>query len=80
MVLDFIDWFGIIGSVIIVGAYFAVSNDFLKANEMRFHFFNQAGSTLILCSLYFKPNAGAILVEILWLLIATSALMKINCI
>ena len=78
MVLDFVDWFGIISPLIIAGAYCAVSNDFLTANQARFHLFNLIGSTLILCYLYFKPNAGAILVVILWLLIAVSALIKIK--
>jgi len=58
MVRDFVDWVEIIGTVSIAGAYFTVSNDFLKANQERFNFFNPIGSTLILCSLYFKANAG----------------------
>ena len=40
MVRDFVDWVEIIGTVIIAGAYFIVSNDFLKANQERFNFFN----------------------------------------
>ena len=74
--LNFFDILGIIGSFMIAGAYFGVTNNYLKPHQFNFHFLNLVGSILILVSLYFKPNIGAILIEILWLFIAGLGLFK----
>ena len=68
---NFLDWIGIIGSLMIAGAYYGVSNSHLVPEKLPFHLINLIGSTLILISLYFKPNPGAILIEILWIFIAS---------
>ena len=76
MIFELIDWLGILGSLILAAAYFAVSNKIVNPDRPAYHSLNLIGSILILFSLYFKPNAGAILVEILWLMIACFALIK----
>ena len=68
---NFLDWIGIIGSLMIAGAYYGVSNNHLDPEKLPFHLINLIGSILILISLYFKPNPGAILIELLWIFIAT---------
>ncbi len=68
---NFLDWTGIIGSLMIAGAYYGVSNSYLNPEKLPFHLINLLGSILILISLYFKPNPGAILIELLWIFIAT---------
>ena len=68
---NFLDWIGIIGSLMIAGAYYGVSNSYLNPEKLPFHLINLLGSILILISLYFKPNPGAILIELLWIFIAT---------
>ena len=37
---------------------------------------NLAGAAFILVSLYYRPNAGAIMIEVLWVLIAVWALIS----
>ena len=69
--LTFLDWVGIIGSLMIAGAYFGVSNNYFSPEKLTYHLINLVGSLLILLSLYFKPNPGAILIELLWIFIAT---------
>ena len=69
--LTFLDWVGIIGSLMIAGAYFGVSNNYFSPEKLVYHLINLVGSLLILLSLYFKPNPGAILIELLWIFIAT---------
>ena len=73
---DYIEWLGIIGSFAIAGAYFSVSNNLVDAEKPTFHFINLIGSIFILISLYYKPNAGAILIEVLWVFIASVSLLK----
>ena len=69
--LSFLDWVGIIGSLMIAGAYYGVSNNYFSPEKFTYHLINLIGSLLILLSLYFKPNPGAILIELLWIFIAS---------
>tara|TARA_Y100001936_G_scaffold241510_1_gene277470 strand:+ start:537 stop:815 length:279 start_codon:yes stop_codon:yes gene_type:complete len=69
--LSFLDWVGIIGSLMIAGAYYGVSNNYFSPKKLTYHLINLIGSLLILLSLYFKPNPGAILIELLWIFIAS---------
>ena len=69
--LSFLDWVGIIGSLMIAGAYYGVSNNYFSPEKLTYHLINLLGSLLILLSLYFKPNPGAILIELLWIFIAS---------
>ena len=75
--LTLIDWLGVLGSLLIAGAYLAVSRGWVDAQRAGFHLLNLAGALLILLSLVYRPNAGAILIEILWVLIAIAALARI---
>lgn len=68
--LTFIDYVGVLGSLVIAGAYLAVSRGWVDASRPAFHFINLAGAAMILLSLYYRPNAGAILIEVLWVAIA----------
>ena len=72
--LTWIDWVGILGSLMIAGAYLAVSRAWVDAEKPTFNLMNLIGALLILFSLYFEPVPGAILIEVFWILIACSAL------
>ena len=71
------DWLGVFGSLVICAAYFAVSEGFLDAELPAYHVANGGGSVMLLISLYFRPNPGAVLIEALWLLIALWSLGRI---
>lgn len=71
------DWLGVVGSLIICAAYFAVSEGMVDATLAPYHVLNGAGSIMLLISLYFRPNPGAILIEALWLAIALWSLFRI---
>ena len=68
--LDWKDALGILGSFCIAGAYFGVSSGKMDGERPPFQFLNLAGALLILFSLWFRPNAGAIMIEVLWIGIA----------
>lgn len=70
-----IDWLGVLGSLLIAGAYLAVSRGWVDAQRPMFHLLNLGGAGLILWSLWYRPNAGAILIEVLWVGIALWALL-----
>ena len=74
--LTFLDWLGVVGSLMVAGAYLAVSRGRVSAENPPFNILNLVGAVLILGSLYFRPNAGAILMELLWAMIAIYALIR----
>lgn len=74
--LTFADWIGIVGSLMIAGAYFAVSSGNADAEKPAFQTFNLIGAILVLISLYYRPNPGAIIIELLWVGIAVFALAR----
>jgi len=72
----FIDALGVLGSLVIAGAYLAVSRSWVDATRPVFNLLNLGGAILILLSLYYRPNAGAILIEVLWVAIALYSLVR----
>lgn len=74
--LTLIDWLGVLGSFVIAGAYLSVTRGWMSPEKPVFNLTNLAGAGLILWSLWYRPNAGAILIEVLWVLIAMSALIR----
>lgn len=75
--LTWIDGVGVIGSLLICGAYLSVSNAWMDAERPAYQWLNLLGSGLLLVSLYFRPNPGAILIEVLWAAIAIMSLTRI---
>lgn len=73
----FTDLLGIVGSVLICTAYFAVSTGRMRGETLSFQLLNAVGAVLLLVSLYFRPNPGAILIEAVWLVIALGAIGRI---
>ena len=72
-----IDAIGLVGALMLCGAYWAVSRGKLDPGRLPYHLVNLGGSGLLLVSLYFKPNPGAILIEVLWAAIAITAILGI---
>ena len=79
MVQDFgwADWVGILGALVIAAAYFAATRGRLPADGAGFNLWNLLGAALVLTSLWARPNVGAIVIEVLWALIALSALLRL---
>jgi hypothetical protein len=68
------DAIGIVGSLFIAGPYLAVTRKWLAADQPSFQPLNLVGAVLILISLWHRPNAGAVLIEVLWIGIAIMSL------
>jgi hypothetical protein len=72
----FLDFVGLIGALTICAAYLLVSLRRVDPEGFRYHITNAVGSILLLISLYFRPNPGAILIEALWLAIAAMGISR----
>ena len=72
----FLDFVGVVGSLIICSAYLAVSLKRVDPEGIPFQSANGSGAILLLISLWFRPNPGAIVIEVLWLAIAAFAIAR----
>ncbi len=69
-----LDFVGVVGSLVICAAYLAVSLKRVDPEGIPFQAANGSGAIMLLISLYFRPNPGAILIAVLWLTIAGFAI------
>ncbi len=67
---------GIIGSVMLMVAYFMLQYSKVKGNSSLYLYLNLFGALFILFSLYFAPNRPAILMELFWVGISVYGLWK----
>lgn len=71
-----LDGLGVIGSLLICAAYLMVSMNRVNPTGLPFQGANALGSMLLLVSLWFRPNPGAIVIEVLWLAIASFGIAR----
>jgi len=70
------DILGIIGSLIIAGCYWANTTQRMSTSNIMYHRLNLLGAVLILYSLYYRPNPGAIVIEVIWVYVAIWGVYK----
>ncbi|WP_425045710.1 CBU_0592 family membrane protein [Primorskyibacter sp. S87] len=75
--LHWADIVGLFGSVFIIVAYYFATRGKLKADEMAFNLWNILGGSLVMVSLVARPNLGAIVIEVMFLFIAATAVLRI---
>ena len=67
---------GILGSVIVIVAYFATQAGWFSANDPRFAWANLIGAALIITSLMVDWNLAAFVIEVFWILISLFGLAR----
>ena len=67
---------GLIGSAIVIIAYFATQAGWFSANDPRFAWANLIGAALIIVSLMMDWNLAAFVMEIFWILISIFGLVR----
>jgi hypothetical protein len=67
---------GVIGSVIVIVAYFATQAGWFGVNDPRFAWANLVGAVLIIFSLLMDFNLAAFIMEIFWILISLFGLVR----
>ena len=70
------DLLGLVGSLIIIAAYFATQRGWVEASDWRFPLANLIGAGLILASLMFAWNLAAFVIEVFWIAISIYGLMR----
>lgn len=73
--LQWHDWVGSLGVLIIVAAYLWLQIGRIAGQNVIFSGANLLGSMLILVSLYFNFNFSAALIEIFWIVISLFGLV-----
>jgi hypothetical protein len=73
-VIDIIGW---IGSIELVVAYFMVSYQRMKANSLLYQWLNLSGSIFLLINTAYYGAFPSSFVNVIWILIAVSALYNI---
>ena len=74
--LTLIDIAGIIGAILVVGAYFLNQIGRLPSESLIFPIVNMIGSSLIVWSLIYDFNAGAFVIEACWVLISLVGIIR----
>jgi len=74
--ISFSDIIGIIGSLLLILAYYLVQKNKELAEKSIYYLLNLTGSLFIIFSLIFKWNLSAFLIEFFWILISISGLYK----
>ena len=77
MTFDMTTIIGVLGSLCVCTAYLQVSRGKLDATGLPYHILNLAGAGMLLFSLYFEPNMGAIVIEAVWAIIAASSIIAL---
>ena len=72
------DLIGIAGTVLVILAYFATQQGWVRADDWRFPFINLVGAILILVSLWADWNLPSFVMEIFWLAISLYGLWRIR--
>ena len=67
---------GVLGTAVIVAAYFANQSGKLASDDRRYPLANLVGSLMILASFYTAWNLPAALIEILWAGVSLYGLMR----
>jgi hypothetical protein len=68
--------FGILGALVVVGAYFANQAGRLRSDVWPFPAANIAGALLILISLFVNWNLPSVVIEAFWLAISLYGLIR----
>jgi paired small multidrug resistance pump len=67
---------GILGTALIVAAYFANQSGKLPSDDRRYPLANLVGSLMILASFYSAWNLPAALIEVLWAVVSIYGLLR----
>jgi hypothetical protein len=70
------DIVGIIGTLVLIAAYFANQQRWLPSDDWRFPAANLAGALLILVSLWYEWNLPSVVIEFFWIAISLYGIGK----
>ena len=74
--ISLFDLVGVIGTALVIVAYFSTQQGWLDANDWRFPLANLVGAFLILVSLWADWNLPSFVMEAFWILISLYGLWR----
>lgn len=77
MLLKIADPVGVVGVIILLAAYFAVSIERLSSKSIIYQIMNFIAGWLILFSLFFHWNTPSVIIEVSWVLISVLGMYRI---
>ena len=76
MTLEWYDFVGTTGVVIILVTYFLLQTERLSSTEVIYSLLNLIGATLIAISLLYDFNVSAFIIEIAWMAISVYGIIR----
>jgi|HubBroStandDraft_2_1064218.scaffolds.fasta_scaffold1285663_1 paired small multidrug resistance pump len=74
---SFADYVGMVGVVITLTAYLAISTGKISSNTLMYQVLNCVAGLMVLFSLYFHWNTPTVIMESLWVLISVVGIFRI---
>lgn len=74
--LQWYDWIGLVGTLMVLAAYFLLQAGRLHGNGMLYQLLNLFGAAGVLASLYGKFNLSVLLLMAAWIVITVYGLMR----
>jgi hypothetical protein len=74
--LQWYDWVGLFGVVLILLAYFVLQTGRIRGNGLPYQLMNLFGAGGVLVSLVYKPNVSAIIMEGAWVAISVYGIVR----
>lgn len=76
MDLQWYDWVGLVGTLMVLAAYFLLQAGRLHGNGMLYQLLNLFGAAGVLASLYGKFNVSVMLLMTVWIVITVYGLAR----
>ena len=74
--LQWYDWVGLFGVVLILLGYFVLQTGRIRGNGLPYQLMNLLGASGVLVSLVYKPNVSAIIMEAAWAAISVYGIVR----
>lgn len=75
-VMDFFQWLGFIGMILIVLAYFLLQIGKCDIHSLKYQILNLLGAIALIISLMVHFNLGSFLIEVFWIAITVYGIVK----
>ncbi|MCX8035254.1 MAG: hypothetical protein N3A71_03165 [Candidatus Dojkabacteria bacterium] len=72
-----IELLGVLGAIMILGAYFLLSINYLSADNLFYQLLNILGSLVLLCYSFYKKAWANVGINFIWMIIGLFALVSI---
>lgn len=74
--MDFPNTIGVIGTILLITAYFLLASQRIKGDSYTYLIMNAIAATLILYSLFYYFNLASFIIEIFWIAISIYGIWK----